>query len=495
MQAYYSEMRGFKDVRRTTKIAVGLSSFLVGLCLSRIFDPGNYFLLVGICTLLVCIRKNTFLHIVGIVLLGMSLGLWRGAIFLDRLSIYQEMGKQLVTIQGVAVTDAVYADKGQLSFDVGSIRMVEPYSQELDGKIGVKGYGESMIYRGDEVKVTAKLYPTRGSRQASMGFAKISRVQIGSSSIDKLRRKFAAGLQSTVPEPLGSFGLGILIGQRTTLPQTLNDQLSTVGLTHIVAVSGYNLTIIVLAVHRLSRKRSKYQSTVMTLLLIGLFLLVTGSSASIVRAALVSSLGLWAWYYGRQFRPSVLILLAATITAGWFPPYIWSDIGWHLSFLAFTGILIVAPLITKRFKGTKETKIVSLVLIETFAAQLMTLPVIMYIFGRLSLVSIVSNMIIVPLVPLAMLLSFIAGLAGMIIPSFAGWLSWPATVLLTFMLDIVNAFSKVPLATIGQKINTLQMLILYFIIIAIATVWWRKTLQADKIKKLNTKFDVQKQLI
>lgn len=479
-------MRGLNNIRRTSKIAYGIAAFLVGLCLSKIIDPGNYLFLVGISILLICIRKNLYLHIIGILSLGLVLGLWRGTIFLDRLQIYQSMNKQLVAIRAKAVSDAVYADRGQLSFDVGAAQLITPTTQELEGKIGVKGYGESMIYRGDVVEVTANLYPTRGSRQASLSYAKIDRVMVGSSALDIFRRKFAAGLQSAVPEPLGSFGLGILIGQRTTLPESLNKQLSSVGLTHIIAVSGYNLTIIVLAVHRLTKKRSKFQSTTFTLLLIGLFLAITGSSASIVRAALVSVLSLWAWYYGRSFRPAVLILLAACITAGWFPPYIWSDIGWYLSFMAFGGVLVVAPLITKRLIKSNEPKTLTLVLIETMSAQLMTLPILMFVFGRLSLISLLSNMLIVPIVPLAMALSFVAGLGGMIAPMLSGWVAWPATILMTYMLEIVQLLARLPFASIGQKLSITQLLISYCIIAVILLIWWQKSGTSGKIKKLKS---------
>jgi len=313
--------------------------------------------------------------------------------------------------------------------------------------------------------------------------------------INELRRKFSAGLQSVVPEPLGSFGLGILIGQRTTLPKDINDQLSTVGLTHIVAVSGYNLTIIVLAVHRLTRKRSKYQSTLLTLLLIGLFLVLAGSSASIVRAAIVSILSLWAWYYGRTFRPSVLILLAASLTAWWFPPYIWSDIGWYLSFLAFTGVLLVAPLVTQRFMGKREPKILAMVLIETLAAQVMTLPIILFIFGRLSIISVFANILIVPLVPLAMMLSFLAGLGGMLLPSLAGWVAWPTTLLMTYMLDIVRLLSALPHASINYKINALQLVIVYILILAVLLIWWHKIAPSVKIKKLKPRLARAKQIL
>lgn len=484
-----------RDVRRTTVIALGLGAFLLGLCSARFYSPGGYLALVLVFGIGACIRKIPTLSIIFVILLGLTLGNWRGTVFMKHLRSYNQFSKKHVTIEATSLTDAVYSDRGQLAFDVSNIRMIAPDMQSLVGTIGVKGFGESMIYRGDKVLVTAKLYPTRGSKQASMSFAKITRMHSGTSMINELRRKFSAGLQSVVPEPLGSFGLGILIGQRTTLPKDINDKLSTVGLTHIVAVSGYNLTIIVLAVHRLTRKRSKYQSTLLTLLLIGLFLLLTGSSASIVRAAIVSILSLWAWYYGRTFRPSVLILLAASLTAGWFPPYIWSDIGWYLSFLAFTGVLLVAPLVTQRFMGKREPKILAMVLIETLAAQVMTLPIILFIFGRLSIISVFANILIVPLVPLAMMLSFLAGLGGMLLPSLAGWVAWPTTLLMTYLLDIVRLLSALPHASINYKINALQLVIVYILILAVLLIWWHKIAPSVKIKKLKPRLARAKQIL
>jgi competence protein ComEC len=96
------------------------------------------------------------------------------------------------------------------------------------------------------------------------------------------------------------------------------------------------------------RKAGKLAAASAVVLMLG-FIAMTGASASIVRAVVVSSLSLAAWYVGRRPRPLVIILLAAAITAGWNPIYLWSDIGWYLSFLAFFGILILAPQIFKRF--------------------------------------------------------------------------------------------------------------------------------------------------
>jgi competence protein ComEC len=277
--------------------------------------------------------------------------------------------------------------------------------------------------------------------------------------------------------------LGILIGQRTTLPDSLNNELSKVGLTHIIAVSGYNLTIIVQLVHRLVKKRSKYQATIITLALIGLFVVVTGSSASIIRAAWVSGLSLAAWYYGRTFRPVVLILLTAALTAGWFPPYLWSDVGWHLSFLAFAGVLIVAPQIQARFLKTKP-RLITQLLLETAAAQIMTLPLILYIFGRLSLVALLANMLVVWLIPLAMLLTVVAGLAGMLVPMVAGWVAWPATILLAYILELVGLLARLPYASVGISITAWHMVLSYACIVFIVYVWWQKGHPSGKLKVL-----------
>ena len=302
--------------RRTTLICWALFSFLAGLGLARRFNVPIELALLGGLFWLFSFRKRNIINLLSLCVTMCILGVWRGNFVLEQLRPYQELAKESVVITGTADTDAVYADKSQLSFDIKNVRLQDPYQQKLIGKIGIKGFGEAMIYRGDKVQVEGKLYPTRGSHQAIISFADISITQNSTSKIDSLRRNFATGLTNALPEPLASFSLGLLIGQRTTLPKTLTDQLSVVGLTHIVAVSGYNLTIIILAVQKLLGKRSKYQAALLTAFLIGSFLMVTGFSASIVRAAIVSQLSLAAWYYGRTFKPLVILLLAATLTAG-----------------------------------------------------------------------------------------------------------------------------------------------------------------------------------
>jgi competence protein ComEC len=231
-----------------------------------------------------------------------------------------------------------------------------------------------------------------------------------------------------------------------------------------VAVSGYNLTIIIRGTQKGLKRLSRFQILSISLTLIYLFLLITGYSPSIVRAAIVAGLGLLAWYFGRTFRPLLLILLAAVITGFANPYYVWGDIGWYLSFLAFFGVLIVAPLVTIRLFKRKESPLWGSVAIESFAAQIMTLPFIMLIFGRFSLIGFIANIIVVPMVPLAMLLSLIAGLAGMLVPMIAGWIALPARIWLDAMLLIAAGLSKVPGAQSRTSVTVGTFIALYVII-------------------------------
>jgi competence protein ComEC len=466
--------------RRTTLISFGLAGFLLGLVLARRV-AASAIVLVPVGMLCPLLFKRSLLSLLSISIVGLLLGTWRGTVFRQVLLPYSLLAGQTVTIQVKATSDAVYGKKKQLSFDASNVKVVSPLAQRLPGTVAVGGYGLPMVYRGDTLQVVGKLYQTRGSRQAGISFARLTHLQTDRSLLYVVGRRFAAALQSALPEPHGSFVLGLLVGQRTTLPDQLNNNLSTVGLTHIVAVSGYNLTILVELARRLFGRFSKYQATVLTLGLIGCFVILSGGSASIVRAALVSGLSLWAWYYGRSIRPGLLILLAAALTAGWFPLYLWSDIGWHLSFLAFAGILLLAPLLVQRLGGEERLGTLGMLLVETSCAQLVTTPLILFIFGRLSIVALATNLLVLPGIPLTMLAGFVAGLAGWVLPWIAGWIAWPARLLATYVLDIVNVVARLPHAAVVAQLNWLQMAACYGLILLLALAW-RKTSQNGKIQ-------------
>jgi len=405
---------------------------------------------------------------------------------MDKLAAYGPWQYQKITIAARATNDAVYGTNKQLAFNAGGIVM--PNGQRLTGQMQINGFGENAVFQGDEVVATGKLYPGYGAYQAQMSFAELSVTARHPSLVSDIRRRFTAGMQTALPEPLAPFAMGLLVGQRATLPAGVKQDLLMVGLTHIIAVSGYNLTIILHASRRLMAKRSKRLSTLLSFGLIGVFLLLAGTSASIVRAAIVSMLSIITSYYGRAMKPLNLLALAAAITAWANPFYIWSDLSWYLSFLAFYGVMIVSPLIQARQPGQWHKSLIGGVALESVCAEAMSLPFVLYIFGQMSLIGLPANVLVVTLVPLAMLLALVAGLAGMLGGALAGWLAWPAAVLLNYMLDIAHLMAHIPHVFIqNRSLSLAAMLGLYGLIILVTFMLWHKTKAAkpDIITDMN----------
>lgn len=474
--------RSSKQWNRTTILMLGCAAFLLGLVIARRFDNLNGWVVLPLMgAVLVTYQRRSAITILCIVMAGLSLGTWRGGVYLHELQPYRALALQRVAFTATANVDAVYGKNSQITFTARNVRFTYPRQQSVPGTIKVSGFGLNMVYRGDRVMVRGSLYPTRGANQATVAYAELSKVGSSSTAIDTVRRKFSAGMQTALPEPAASFGLGLLVGQRNTLPDAVTQALLMVGLTHIIAVSGYNLTILLEATRRLLGGRSKALSTATALALIFGFLLIAGTSASIVRAAVISVLGLAAWYYGRTVRPVLLLLLAAAGTAYANPVYIWADISWYLSFLAFFGILVLGPIVTHLVYKRRQPSLIGQVLIESLCAELMTIPFVLYIFGQMSLVSLLANMLVVALIPIAMLLSFIAGLAGMLLGGISGWFAWPAQVLLTYMLDIVNLLSRIPdVFQQNRYLSAADMAGCYAALVALLVfAYWRRRQRAQ----------------
>ncbi len=461
--------------RRSTLLLVFLLSILGGMGLAR---TGQIISWLPACSLggfwLLRRRRQTAEAMLLTVLFGLSCGWWRGSLYMQKLAEYEPLYYHKITIVARAVEDAAYSKTKQLGFAADTLTLEN--GRRLTGKLQLSGFGVNAVFQGDEVVAIGKLYPGFGAYQGRMSFATLQVTTHHPTLVSEIRRRFIAGMQTALPEPLAPFAMGLLVGQRATLPDGVKQDLLMVGLTHIIAVSGYNLTIILHASQRLLGKRSKRITTFLSLALIGVFLLLAGASASIVRAAIVSMLSIAAGYYGRAFRPLILIALAAVVTAWANPFYVWSDLSWYLSFLAFYGVMVLAPLVQARWPARWHHSLVGGVALESICAELMSLPFVLHIFGQMSLVGLPANVLVVTLVPLAMLLGLIAGLAGMLTAGVAGWLAWPATLLLNYMLDIAHLMAHIPHIFVeNRELSLVAMLGLYLLIVLLTTVLWQKT--------------------
>jgi competence protein ComEC len=376
------------------------------------------------------------------------------------LKVYNSLYDRKVELTGIVQDDAAYNNYGDLEFNIADVKFAGDGSF-LPGKLRIRTKQNVAVYRGDQIFVTGTLKPVLGAKTGSISYSTVVVTNHPGSKLEDIRLKFFATIYSSLPEPHASLGLGFLAGARASIPKTLQDQLSTVGLTHIIAVSGYNLTILVMAISKLGGFLSKYQKLVLSFILIFLFLLITGFSPSIVRAAIVSCISLVCIYFGRKLSALNIILISALITASVNPVYLWEDLGWWLSFLAFFGVLILAPTITSLIYKKKEPGLISSICIESFCAQLVTAPLIAHVFGTFSIISLVANLAVLPWIPAIMLLVFIVGSVGMIKPTWGLVLGSLPKIIMTPIIVIIEKLSSLSWASTQLKLSQLGMLACY----------------------------------
>lgn len=450
-------------------LAIGV---MVGLGLSAIWLVVlPTIVMVSIALVMVsAFRRRRWWSMVILLGCGLAFGLVRGADMRMALAPYNERVGQVVELSGFISDDPRYGSRGDQQFRVTNVKLD---GRSVPGEVFVGTYSILDVKRGDAVILRGKLREGFGNFQAGLSFATLVSATQSHDPVREFRDRFSAGVRNVVEEPAASLGIGFVVGQRSALPEELDDQLRVVGLTHIVVASGYNLTILVRFARRLLEKHSKYLATAVSATLMTGFVAVSGLSPSMTRAALVTGLSLLAWYYGRRFHPLLLIFYVAALTAYMNPIYIWSDLGWYLSFLAFAGVLIVAPLLSKAvFKGRDAPALLQIV-VETISAQIMTLPLILAIFGQLPVLSVLSNALVAPVIPLAMVFTAIAGVAGMLWPATFGFFGNGAEMVMSYILGVVRWLAEPAWSQVTVEVSTALMVTTYVVITLTIIVMWR----------------------
>lgn len=464
-----------RRVHTSWLIAVASFGVVVGVIAAQYVSLNSMvWLCVGGTFLVLGFWRHKAYALVFVFIAGGLVGLWRGSIDQRLLAPYEKLVGYSAVASGTVSEDPDVGKNGELVLRLGSVKVD---GHALAGTIWVSAGSKLEVKRADIVTVKGKIAPGFGNFAASMYRAQIikaERPQPGDVA-GQIRDAFAGEVRQAIPEPEASLGIGYLVGQRRALPPELDSALKIAGLTHVVVASGYNLTILVRLARRLFVKISKYQAALSAGAMIMAFIAVTGMSPSMSRAGLVAGLSLLAWYYGRKFHPLVLLPFAAAVTLSINPSYGWNDLGWQLSFAAFGGVMIVAPLMQRYFFGSEKPGIVRQILGETISAEIATLPILVMAFGQFSNVGIFANVLVLPLVPLAMLLTFLAGIGALTVPSFAALLGLPASCLLHYMTSVAQYLANQPWAQTKLTVGGWAVLGYYTILVLTCVYAWHKT--------------------
>lgn len=288
------------------------------------------------------------------------------------------------------------------------------------------------------------------------------------------KEAFLRRINRLFPEPQASFEAGLLLGERKGISPELMNQFNATGVSHIIAISGYNITIIVACLMWLFRKLPRRSAFYASLVGIVLFTLLVGASPSVVRASIMGILGLIALHHGRQSQVHLTVLFTAFLMILWNPKILWFDVGFQLSFLAVLGLLYVVPLFDALFQKIPDTLGIRTATSMTLSAQVMALPIIIYSFDRLSLIAPVTNLLVAFAVPLAMLFGFIALLFSFLFSGLALFFAYITWGFLSYIIAVVQLLSSVPYASIQITGVRVWMIVFYYGFLIYFLIWYKK---------------------
>jgi competence protein ComEC len=299
------------------------------------------------------------------------------------------------------------------------------------------------------------------------------------------KRHAQSTIAAILPEPQAALLTGILLGVETGIPADLMDDFAATGTTHIIAISGFNITIVSgiffgIARRLAGKKRAFWIATAG----IAIYTVLVGASAAVVRAAVMGILYLVAMRLGRGTYAPASLAAAAVFMTLLNPHTLW-DVGFQLSFAATVGLVLYTEPLERAFERALERvttaeraqEIVGLIseaLLVTLAAQITTTPIILGIFGRLSLITLATNFLILPAQQWVMIVGGLALLSGLLFRPLGQAVGWVAWVFLAYTIEMVRLTARVPLASVPVRMES-WMVFAYYALLAGLTWWFKQT--------------------
>ena len=292
-----------------------------------------------------------------------------------------------------------------------------------------------------------------------------------------LKARYLAALGKVLPEPQSAFLGGLTVGARQSIPEDLQDDFRTTGVMHLIVLSGYNITVVADSILRFLSAVGVRRAFALGggALSIAAFAVMTGGSATIVRAAIMALLVLFARATGRVYTVTAALFAAGIIMLLANPRLLRFDPSFQLSFLATAGLIYIAPVVERRLGFLPKRFGIRQNAASTIAAQIAVYPLLLFLTGELSVVSPLVNVLILLFVPVTMLFGFLAGGLGMISSIAALPFAWIVNALLRYELTAVSLFAPMPFASVSLgKVPWVVMALLYAGLFCVVSLFGRK---------------------
>ncbi|MCL5435745.1 MAG: ComEC family competence protein [Patescibacteria group bacterium] len=495
-------------MHKSEALLYGFLGFLVGVAVFSVLDPqlSRIFIFIlpslGIALATVFWGRSRALA-VGVFLIFLGLGIFRaqGASGLPVNSIASYNDGEKLTWRGVVVEEPdERGDKTNLTVSAETV-IGEPDSP-TSGRVllTVAPYPEYAY--GDELEITGKLetpfetedfsyknYLAKSRIFSTERYAQVDKVGEGKVSpvvawLFKLKAYFIERLSLILPEPQNSLLAGLLVGAKRAMGEEWLEKFKTAGVSHIIAVSGFNISVITKILGDFLRRHfGPRPAFALCLLVVAAFVVLTGAQASVVRAAVMGLLTVLALNLGRGTQSLNLLLLAAVVMVAANPSILVFDVGFQLSFLATAGLILLSPVLERPLAFVPEFFELRTSLASTLSAQVFVLPLLVYYFDQLSLVSPLANLLILPVIPFAMLLGFISGLLAIVwLPAayLSTWITW---LVLTYILKIIDWSTAIPYAAVATAKIPAVWIGVYYLLLGALVFWFWARRREERIWK------------
>lgn len=368
--------------------------------------------------------------------------------------------------QGICFRSDLYTDKVLLSAAVKPRRF---YGERLfiSGKLELPENFQA--YEGgpefDYVSYLAKddiRYVMRRPKAYKIGDGAGSRL---TAILIGIKSAFMDRIRSVLAEPRASLVGGLLLGEKGMLPQDVSDDFKRSGLTHILVLSGSNVTVIAQTLLSAFSFLPKTIGPMSGGTSIVLFAIMTGASATTVRATIMALIGLFAQLIGRRYDVMRALALSAVLMLIQNPRILAFDISFQLSFLATLAVIFVSPLVKQRLGFIPERFGMREILSMTIATQLFTFPFIFFKMGEISVIALLPNLLVLPIVPYAMLGGFVSGIAAFAHDAAARPFALATDILLVYMLKVTAFFARFPFATIKATLGPPFLVVSYIVFV------------------------------
>jgi len=289
------------------------------------------------------------------------------------------------------------------------------------------------------------------------------------------RFKLEAIVNRIIPQPEASLANGLLFGGNR-LSKEKQEIFSKTGMTHIVAVSGYNVTIIAQYLMMLGIFFGLWRQQAFYFAFLGIILFVAmiGFPSSAVRAGVMGLLILWAIKNGRLATADNAIVLAGAIMLLINPLLLRWDIGFQLSFLATIGLIKTAPFWERYLVGKNKLLGIDEIIFMTLSAQIFVLPIILYNFHSLSVISVLANVLVLPIIPLTMLFVALTVIFGLIFYPLGLAFGWISYYLLKYEIGAIDYLADFKWASFEINNFTALGVVIWYLILVGGIYWINK---------------------